>query len=373
MAFLISAYATILRARVGWRRPEPRMVETGPRVLCLTRGSISDMIETLSLFHALRRHYPQAQLTVACDTSSALIALACEVVNDVIVLDSDWNPWQAAFKNAARLQDHDWAIAAGSTFDRSLALLTRFTNVPIRIGFEPRTDRPSLYFTEPVALPAEPNEEHQVDTLLRLLAPLGLVKITGLSVNHALRVPDSARDYASEILAAPPFAQGQRFMLMNLSGSAGIKFREEDFIALAGRVLGSTDLVIGLVAAPVDRQVSYEIAMCMGSKRILAVDTPAPLDLAALLEQASLLLTPEGEAAHLAAAVETPTLILWSDGPFKKSHTRGKRHVFVHAQAGEASIPVERVWQALQPLLTGRRDSLEKQWTGMLELPPASD
>jgi hypothetical protein len=51
--------------------------------------------------------------------------------------------------------------------------------------------------------------------------------------------------------------------------------------------------------------------------------------------------------------MNTPALVLWSEGPFKKWHSRGKNHAFVHAERGEKVIPVERVWEALQPLAAG--------------------
>jgi ADP-heptose:LPS heptosyltransferase len=164
-------------------------------------------------------------------------------------------------------------------------------------------------------------------------------------------------------------------MLINLSSTVPLKFREEDFIALAGRVLGSTNLAIGLVAALADQQKAREIAMCMGSKRITAVDTPGPLDLAALLEHAAVLVTPEGGAAHLAATVGAPALVLWSEGPFKKWHSRCRNHAFVHAEPGEKRIPVERIWNALQPFLAIKDDEEDdaRKWAGLLELPPASD
>jgi ADP-heptose:LPS heptosyltransferase len=373
MAFLISFYAMILRVLAGRRSPRSKSIETGPRILCLTRGELKDLLDALPIFYTLRRHFPKAQLTVVCDKCTSPIALACAPVNDVIALDADWTPWLAAFKNAAKLHDHDWVIAISGAFDRPLARLTRFTNAAVRVGFEAYTGRRSLYYTDPVEPLPEPNEEHISDAHLRLLKPLGLVKPTNLAAKPSLRVPDSSREFASEILAQPPFDLSPQFMLINLSIKAGIKFREEDFIALAGRVLGSTDFVIGLVSPLADQQKAHEIALCMGSKRIFALDTPPPLDLAALLERALLLFTPEGEAAHLAAAVGTPALVLWSAGPFQKNHSRGRRHLFVHAESGETTIPVERVWQALQPLLILKKADLEKQWNEMLELPPTSD
>jgi ADP-heptose:LPS heptosyltransferase len=137
----------------------------------------------------------------------------------------------------------------------------------------------------------------------------------------------------------------------------GLKFREEDFISIARRILTTTTLSIGFVAAPADQQKAIEIADCMASKRVVGIQTPGPLDLAALLERAAFLLTPEGGAAHLAAAMNTPALVIWSEGPFKKWYSRGKNHAYLHAEPGETHIPLERVWTGLQPFLPAKNEA----------------
>ena len=369
---LLDLVATPLKLR---RRKPAQSHPTHTRILVIRRNRMGDMIYTLPLLHALRRHHPKAHITVACDLLGEPIALACPAVNDVILLQPGWNPWQAAYRNASYLQDYDWVIAVKGGFDRRLAVLTRLTNAPVRVGFERHSDRPSAYFTDPVALPDKPNEEHQIETLLRLLKPLGLVKTTSHTVDLSLHLPDASLDYAAQILARPPFDSAPRFLLINLSSTVRLKFREEDFIAVARRLLGATDFAIGLVCAPLDRQKTHEIAMCMGSKRIVAIDTPGPLDLAALLDKAAFLLTPEGGAAHLAAAVDAPALVLWSEGPFEKWHSRNRHHVYVKAELGGGNIPVETVWNALQPFLAQKGGGVDQPWADAIEQPqpPSSD
>jgi heptosyltransferase-3 len=357
--------AATLRAREPGRSVEPG----APRILVIRRNRLGDMIYTVPLLHALRRHNPRAHIAVACDPPGAPIAHACEAVNEVIVLASGWNPWQATYINAAAMQDFDVVIAAKGGYDRRLGVLTRLTNAPTRIGFEPSPGAGLLYYTDPVALPDNGKEEHQIETLLRLLQPMGLVRPTAFSVNLNLRVPEESREFAAEARSRPPFTDTPGYILVNYSSTAPLKFREEDFIALARRILGATNLAIAFVAAPLDQQLIHEIAMCMASKRVIALDTPGPMDLAALLEKAIVLFTPEGGAAHLAAALNTPALVLWSEGPFKKWHSRGKRHAYVHAERGEQFVPVDRVWQALHPFLNVRPNDVDQMMEDVYEPP----
>ena len=131
-------------------------------------------------------------------------------------------------------------------------------------------------------------------------------------------------------------------------------------------MLNLTELAIGLVAAPEDQQKAHEIAICMGSKRIGAVTTPGPLELAALMEKAVFVITPEGGAAHLAAAMRRPAVILWTEGTLDPWRARHERHVFVEALPGEEAIPIDRVWDAMQPFLTLKSADVDKSWEDAL-------
>jgi ADP-heptose:LPS heptosyltransferase len=362
---LLNFAATTLRARAG-QKPGP---SGAPRILVIRRNRLGDMIYTVPLLHALRRHNPGAHIAVACDPPGAPIAAACPAVNEVITLAPGWNSWQAAYRNAAALQHFDIVIAAKGGFDRRLAMLTRLTNAPTRIGFEPSFGAGLRYFTDPVTLPDKASDEHQIETLFRLLKPMGMVRTTAYSVDLSLDVPEASRAFAAEQRSHPPFTDTPGYMLINYSSTVALKFREEDFIALARRILGATNLAIAFVAAPLDQQIAHEVAMSMASKRVIALDTPGPMDLAALMEKALVLFTPEGGAAHLAAAMNTPALVLWSEGPFTKWRSRGERHAYIQAERREKFVPVDRVWEALQPFLHLQPQNMEQMMEDMYEQP----
>jgi ADP-heptose:LPS heptosyltransferase len=331
-----------------FRKHRPRENPLDPRIVVIRRNRMGDMIYTLPLLHALRRHYAKAYIAVACDPAGAEIARSCSAVDEVIVLKRSWVPWRALVANAAALQNFDWVIAAKGGFDGRLASLTQLTGAARRIGFERAKAKSSTAYTDPVAPPDNPFDEHQIETLLRLLKPLGMVNISKFSINLSLTVPETSQQFATSALTLPGF---RRFMLINISSTVRLKFREEDFIALATQIVGSTDLGVIFVAAPADQSQAVALAGRMASDRVHAVGTPGPLDLAALLQKSVCLFTPEGGAAHLAASVGTPAVVLWSEGPFNKWHSRGENHVFVHAENKERTVPVARVWEALQPLL----------------------
>ena len=68
-----------------------------------------------------------------------------------------------------------------------------------------------------------------------------MVKTTAYSVNLSLRVPEASREFAGEIRSHPPFTETPGYMLINYSSTVKLKFREEDFIALARAVYQTND------------------------------------------------------------------------------------------------------------------------------------
>jgi ADP-heptose:LPS heptosyltransferase len=337
----------LLAARLKHRRKlESRRNPAAPRILVIRRNRMGDMIYTLPLLQALRSHFPTAHITVACDRLGEPIARSCAAVNEVVLLEPGWNRWLALFDNAGRLQDFDCVIAAKGGFDLRLAVLARWTNAARRIGFEWKSGDARNYFTDVVSMPDEPYKEHQVETLLRLVRPLGFEPPEFALSSLELTLPETSLNFAQDVLAKPPFAGRAEFGLMNMSCNRAVKFTREDYAALIRRLIQSTDLRVGIVSAPEDRADAQALAREFSPERVVAVATPGPLELAALLKKALFFLTPGGGAGHLSAATDTPTVVLWSE-PYGKWRPRGRRHVLVEATGTEARIPVERVWTAL--------------------------
>lgn len=332
-----------LGARLVRRQRDP--AAPGPRILVIRRNRLGDMVCTLPLLHAVRDRFPQAHLAVACDPPGAPIAAASGAVNEVAILRSGGLP--ALLGNARRLQGFDWVIVAKGGFDRRQATLARLTNGARSIGFD---TAPSLYYTDPVPWPGLQGE-HQIETLLRLLAPLEITPPSVIDL-PPLEIPAAARDFIDALFAQASWKIFSRFVLINFSSTVRLKFRPRDFILLAQRILGAdAGAAVLFVAGPADQSRAREFALSCESSRIAAVATPGPLELAALMRRAALIVTPEGGAAHLAAAVGLPALVIWSEGPFEKWRSRAKNHVFVQAGPHEQFVPAERAWQALEPML----------------------
>jgi len=341
-ALSVRALAALLR--LG-RRHRPRVACDDPRILVIRRNRMGDMICTLPMLRALRHRFPKAHLAVACDAPGVPIAQACSAVDRVIPLRRGGALWLAPFMRPREWQDFDWVIAAKAGFDSRLALLARLTNAARRIGYE--SAAASDFYTDPLPIPADLWRIHQIEATLGLLAPLGIAPPADPVADLVFDLPASAIAFA-ETLA--PFWRDRRLVLVNVSSTSPLRFCDEDFAELVAELSARPDLAVGLVGLPGDlARAERMAARTEGRARVFA--TPGPLELAALLAQARLFITGEGGAAHLAAAMGTPAVVLWSEGPFEKWHSRGPRHVFVRLEPGEALLPPSRVRDAIAPYL----------------------
>jgi ADP-heptose:LPS heptosyltransferase len=301
-----------------------------PRILVIRRNRLGDMICTVPLLRALRRHYSEAHLTVACDEAGAPVARAVRAVDEVVVLEAAGFQGLRLWTNARRLQEYDWVIGVKGGFDRRLARLVRLTGGARRIGFGDGRDEGWDYYTDPVALPS--GIEHQVETVLRLLQPLG---ITEPSPEIRLDLPAEGEAFADGVLSESRWKPG-RFVVINISSTVRLRFGPEDFLEVTRRVLEGSELAVIFVGAPVDQGRAGELAERAGSERVGAMATPGPLELAAVMKR---------------ARVGTAAVVLWSEGPFEKGRSRGENHVFVRAAKGGMGLSVEEVWGALRPFL----------------------
>jgi ADP-heptose:LPS heptosyltransferase len=281
---------------------------------------------------------------VACDHAGFPIARACAAVDQVILLRRGWRLWTAPLGSPRRWQDFDCVFAVKAGFDHRLGCLARLTNAGRRIGYE--NGAISTFYTDPVPLPAELWNVHQIEATLGLLAPLGITPPADPVEDLRLDLPDAALAFADQLA---PFWKNSRLVLINLSSTAPLCFRDEDFAALLDDLAAHPDVRVGLVALPADLPRARKLATTSTGARVLA--TPGPLELAALIRQARVMITGEGGGAHLAAAMGTPAVVLWSEGPFEKWYSRGPSHVFLRLKPGEKWLPRERVRAALAPHL----------------------
>jgi len=310
------------------------------RILVIRRNRMGDMICTLPLIRALREKFPKVVIRVACEKTGEPIARACGAVDEVVVLKKGVNRLHTLLRNLRSLRGFDLAIGVKAGYDRHLAAMVRWSGAACRIGFSP--DGKTGCYNYPLPLPQF--NERQIESCLRLLVPLGIEQAPE---DLHLDLPSGASGFAEQLAVEKGFSQ-RYLTVFNLSSNRD-QWESEKYAALGRLLLDKTGGLIGLSCLPQDRSRADEIMRDIDSRDVFVFHSPGPLDLAAILKRANLLVTPEGGVAHLAAATNTPAIILWPrGGPFDKWNSRLSCHHDLRATGALETVSVEAVWTVIE-------------------------
>ena len=284
---------------------------------------MGDMICTIPILRALRTHLPKAHLAVLCDPRGVLIAHASGAVDTVKVVKKGLNRWHSRIRNRSAVAGFDLVIGVKGRFDRLLADVVRSSGAPYRIGFASSTEKGDFY-THPITLRDATGREHQIETGLRLLQPLGF---TADPLNFRFDPSTEAKRFARAVAEKHHFASHPWACLINLSCHRGLCWPLPEYAELIRLLTTRLNAKVGLSFLPADAAAQRKLVAAVGSDKLFSLSCPTPLHLAAVLQRVRFLLTPDGGAAHLAAAMGTPALVLWPSVAIqKKRQSRSSHH-----------------------------------------------
>ena len=192
--------------------------------------------------------------------------------------------------------------SAKSTLRRSSPV----AGIPLRLGAS--KEREGGLLTH--APPNPPDESHQVERNLQLIEAVGfLVADRRLSV----RIPAEDAASAARRLAAEGMGPDIPFILLCPWASCQARTYFPDRFAVAARELATvTGWPVVVSGAPGDRERSKPILSALEMRGIDLVGRTTVAELAALVASARLVLANDSLPMHLADALETPAVILYS-------------------------------------------------------------
>ena len=301
-------------------------------ILVLQLKRIGDLILTMPAIATLRANFPDARVTLVVSNECVDLLPAISRVDRVLMAQRNLS--DATLFLAIARERFDCCIDFTRN-DRSafLALLSgaRKRVVSYRVRDQSKT-RARIYneFVD-----NHMRDMHTIDYNLALLEPL---RLHNASPALHLDLPDAAREKADQLRRDSKI--GNRFIIFH-PGSARIeKFwdpaRWAEVINHAGRN-NNIDLVLTSGASPLEQT---HVAQIKTKTRHQLIDLSGKTDLltlTALIAQARLLVTVDSAPMHLAAAIQTPQVVLF--GPTNPFHWRPRESPALILQ-GESRTPL---------------------------------
>ena len=274
-------------------------------ILVIRNDRFGEFLLNIPAIRALKETYSQAKLTLAVNPLVRELAVDVEGVDEAVV-------WNEPFRKSLRKQKFDLGVVLNPTKEAHWAVF--WAGISVRVGYDRKW---GFLLTHKLKDTKYQGLRHEVDCNLELV---GLVGAKTLDKRLKIKVDDNLfREFIGQkIVAIHPF-----------TSDAVKQWPVERFKELAQRIkreLGIQVVMVGLIG---------EEEMCPRSDKmndgiVNMINKTSLVELAVLLKRCSLLISGDSGPLHLAAAVGTPVVALFSNdlpgksarrwGPWGKGH-----------------------------------------------------
>jgi predicted lipopolysaccharide heptosyltransferase III len=293
-------------------------------ILLLQLKRIGDLILTTPAINAVRKEIPEARITLAIANECRELAPAIPNVTRFLMVRRNWRDIPVFL--AVGL--HRFEFCVDFTRNDRSAVLAYLSRAKKRVAAHRPHGEPEARTRVYTDFTERMGSLHTVDYHLALLRPLG---IENPSTKLHLNIPSAARDKAQTLLRQAKI--DNQFAVLHPGAARAEKFWEiERWVEVINRARPKIDIVLTGTRSPFEQEHLQRIRTKL---REPIVDLSGRTDLltfAALIAQARLLVTVDSAAMHLAAATQTPQIVLF--GPTNPFHWRPRESPALILQGG---------------------------------------
>ncbi len=301
------------------------------RILIRATNWVGDAVMSLPALQAVRRRFPEAEITVLARPWVADLYRREPFADRVLLYEArpgarDWGgKWKAA--RALRSHSFDAAILLPNSFEA--ALVAWLARIPKRIGY--RRDGRGPLLTDGVDRP-RPGEipQHESYYYLEMLKRAGLLE--ELPEVKEIRLDGAPAARASGVERFEKAGLGAKVIGISPGAAFGSAKRwlPERFAEAAARVAAATGWAAAVFGSAGEREICARVAQELKAAGVRTHNFAGQTSLAEFIELAAacrLFLTNDSGAMHVAAALGIPTVAVFgatdasATGPLGK-HTR---------------------------------------------------
>jgi len=305
-------------------------------ILIVKLSAIGDVIHTLPALNAIRRHYPHAHITWLVEEAAAGLLKGHPALDRVIVSKrKSWvsglsGPlWYQHLKEALvflrNLRDTCYDMVLDFQASLKGGVLVGLVRSKRKIGFGKGLEHQEhsyLFLNEKV-----PAVDMEIHALTRGLMMLEHVGIPTPQVAYDLPVTEKDTLRIAQLLSQKGIESGAKFVAINPVAQWETKLWDNaKFAELADYLVDRYAVSVVFSGGATDRRVVEDICKRMQTRAVNLAGQTTLIELAALYEQATCLISTDTGPMHIGAAVGVPVVALfgptapWRTGPFGNGH-----------------------------------------------------
>lgn len=314
----------LLRIPVGTRGNFDQLRNIPTNILILRQDGIGDMILTTPFIRELRRSYPKAHIIIGCCSPAKQALENCPYIDELISLPGNphrrpkpYKRFIQALRHSRYFRDRniDLCILPRWSADTyHTTYLAFFSGAKIRVGFgagDPEREKWNMGYSQ--LLTHSVSDKRQCHEVLHMQYMLAFLQGTNTEDHLELWPSEEDNKFVLAKLHAQTNTRGYGKTRIALAIGASIspkRWPPDNYVTLINEINrkrsiewlligGNTDQEI---AEMVKRKATQEITDMVGSLSICQT--------AALLKQCDLVISNDSVAVHLAAAVNTPVIVI---------------------------------------------------------------
>lgn len=332
-----------------------------PRRVCIVKPSaLGDVVQSLPILAALRDRWPDAHIAWVIHRGLAGLLAGHPDLNEVIPFDRaarGIRQIHASWSLARRLHRADFDLTLDLQGLLRSGLMTAATRSGRRLGFASAREGARWLYSDRIETP--PHVQAAVDRYWLFAQALGCegappAARLGINSAHDAWARDQLASLPRPILAMHPGAQWQTK-----------RWPPSHFAALAQRAQREFGAGLVMVCGPGEESLCQELADQAQIPTVNLAGQTSLLQLAAVAQQADLFVSGDTGPLHLAAAVGTPVVGIYTCSSPVRARPHGLAHQVVATQvpcaasylktcnsmACMAELSPERVWPAVSAVL----------------------
>jgi heptosyltransferase-2 len=304
------------------RNIQPEQIE---RVVVRGVNWVGDAVMTVPALRELRRVLPDAHITLATRSWAEGLFSDADFIDDLLIYDRRSRDFRAVARQTRewRRRRFDLALLFQNAFEA--ALIAAAARVPVRMGYA--TDGRRALLTHALPLPDWREERHEVFYYLKIVAELeemlyGASQIERCEPQLTLNISEERKAQAREFLSAEGVMMNGALVALcpGSTNSRAKRWPAERYAALADRFIAETKANVLLIGSPDELEVSREVEERMKHRPIMLTGRTDLAQAVAVLSLADVLITNDTGPAHISAALNRPTLVIF--GPTDPRTTR---------------------------------------------------
>lgn len=293
----------------------------------LVRGTnwIGDAVMSIPALRELRRIFPEDRITLHTRSWADGLFEEASFIDDIVTYEKHRWRVKDVLDNSQFLREdrYDLAILLPNSFE---AALTAFlSKIPRRIGYN--KDARGLLLTDPIAVPEWKGRRHEAFYYIELVRQIERLilgrETVGREVPDALlEVSDKRRSIARKYLADLGCDPTKETIVLGVgsANSAAKRWPAASYAAIAEMFSGRRDANVVLMGSKDEAQIAADVEKSTRSPIFNIAGRTSLAEGVAILSVVDLTVSNDMGLAHLAAAVQTNTLVIF--GPTDPNITR---------------------------------------------------